>query len=183
MLLKEQKRRKILENPCHRCSLTLPLICKERTFQINHVHDTGRILWGYWWRLPWGIHFDGSEVGTAGPKCLHLGQPITQIIHLLSFLSSPLHWDQKLFPLISHKWHRPAQLIIIQPLWLDWLGWEYTDQFACVFHPQQLQPLPCSLRPLTPAVGSIRLRALWEWMLELSLVASVADCMMIISNI
>lgn len=91
------------------------------TFQINHVHDTGRIVWGYWRRLPWGIHFDASEVGTAGPKCLHLGQPIIQIIHLLSFLSSPLHWEQKLFPLISHKWHRPAQLIIIQPLWPPWL--------------------------------------------------------------
>lgn len=78
-------------------------------------------MWGYRRRLPWGIHFDASEVETAGPKCLHLGQAIIQIIHLLSFLSSPLHWEQKLFPLVSHKWHRPAQLIIIQPLWPSWL--------------------------------------------------------------
>lgn len=65
--------------------------------------------------------FRCQQGGTTIPKYPHLGQAIIQIIYLHSFLSSPLHWGQKLFLLISHKWHCPAQLIIIQLLWLPWL--------------------------------------------------------------
>lgn len=54
-------------------------------------------------------------------KYPHFGQAIIQTIYLHSFLSSPLRRGQKLFLLISHKWHNPAQLIIIQALWLSWL--------------------------------------------------------------
>lgn len=62
-----------------------------------------------------------QQGGTTIPKYPHLGQAIIQIIYLHSFLSSPLHWGQKLFLLISHKWHCPAQQIIIQDLLLSWL--------------------------------------------------------------
>lgn len=65
--------------------------------------------------------FRCQQGGTTVTKYLYLGQAIIQIIYLHSFLSSPLHWGQKLFLLISHKWHCPAQLIIIQALWLSWL--------------------------------------------------------------
>lgn len=65
--------------------------------------------------------FRCQQGGTTVPKYLHLGQAIIQIIYLHSFLSTPLQWGQKLFLLISHKWHIPAQLIIIQALWLAWL--------------------------------------------------------------
>lgn len=62
-----------------------------------------------------------QQGGTTAAKCLHPGQALVQIMHLLSFLSSQLCWRQKLFLQISHKWHRPAQLIIIQAPWLSWL--------------------------------------------------------------
>lgn len=68
-----------------------------------------------------GNSFCCQQGGTKIPKYPHLGQAIIQIIYLHSFLSSPLHWGQKLFLLISHKWHCPAQLIIIQDLLLPWL--------------------------------------------------------------
>lgn len=68
-----------------------------------------------------GNSFWCQQGGTTMPKYTHLGQAIIQIIHLNSFLSSPLCRGQKLFLLISQKWHCPAQLIIIQAPWLSWL--------------------------------------------------------------
>lgn len=68
-----------------------------------------------------GNSFWCQQGGTMIPKYPQLGQAIIQIIYLHSFLSSPLHRGQKLFLLISHKWHCRAQLIIIQALWLSWL--------------------------------------------------------------
>lgn len=68
-----------------------------------------------------GNSFRCQQGGTTTPKYPHLGQAIIRIIYLHSLLSSPPHRGQKLFLLISHKWHCPAQLIIIQALWLSWL--------------------------------------------------------------
>lgn len=52
-----------------------------------------------------------QQGGTTIAKYLHLTQASAQIIHLLSFLSSPLHWRLKLFLQISQKWHCSAQII------------------------------------------------------------------------
>lgn len=68
-----------------------------------------------------GNSFWCQQGGATILKYPHPGQAIIQIIYLHRFLSSPLHWGRKLFLLISQKWHWPAQLIIIQALWLSWL--------------------------------------------------------------
>ena len=78
-------------------------------------------VWGPQSHEHLGNLFWCQQSRTMIPKYLHLGQAIIQIIYLHSFLSTPLHRGEKLFLLISQKWHWPAQLIIIQALWLSWL--------------------------------------------------------------
>lgn len=58
-------------------------------FRTHHVNDTRGAARRYRRQPPGGIHFKANKVGTALPKCLHLGQAIIQIIHLRRFLSSP----------------------------------------------------------------------------------------------
>lgn len=101
-----------------------------------------------------GNSFRCQQGGTAIPKYIHLSQAIIQIIYLCSFLSSPLHRRQKLFLLISHKWHCPAQLIIIQALWLSWLIGMRVHWSIC---------LRISFEAATPPISqSLATWALWD---------------------
>lgn len=117
-------------------------------------------IWRYWkTSKPWTqlthrINFDANEVEpqSLSPRDPHLGQAITQIIYLHCFLSSPLHWGQKLFLLISHKWHCPAQLIIIQAPCLSWLIGMRVHWSICLrISPEAATP-PSTLGSLSRAV-------------------------------
>lgn len=146
-------------------SNTITLICKERTWK-KLLDDScwwymqPKEVWRYWktskpWTQPThSINFDANEVEpqSLSPWDPHLGQAITQIIYLHCFLSSPLHWGQKLFLLISHKWHCPAQLIIIQAPCLSWLIGMRVHWSICLrISPEAATP-PSTLGSLSRAV-------------------------------